>query len=66
MQIAVNGEKREIEAGMTVAQLLKHYDLAPLRVAIEINCELVRRARFDETHLSEGDQVEIVTLVGGG
>ncbi len=66
MQIVVNGETREVEAALTVAQLLKVYDLTPLRVAIEINRELVRRARFDETHLNEGDQVEIVTLVGGG
>lgn len=66
MQIIVNGEKREVESALTVAQLLKTCELTPLRVAVEINRQLVRRARFDETHLNEGDQVEIVTLVGGG
>ena len=62
----MNGEQREVESSLTVAQLLKKYDLAPLRVAVEINRELVRRARFDEAYLAEGDVVEIVTLVGGG
>ena len=66
MRITVNGEQREVESSLTVAQLLKKYDLAPLRVAVEINRELVRRARFDEAYLAEGDVVEIVTLVGGG
>jgi sulfur carrier protein len=66
MQIHVNGEPREIERPLTVAELLQRYDLHPTRVAVEINEQLVRRARFGEHRLAEGDRVEIVTLVGGG
>lgn len=66
MQIVVNGEPREVESALTVAQLLRIYDVSPLRVAVEINRDLVRRARFDEVSINDGDHVEIVTLVGGG
>ena len=66
MTICINGEHRELDGPVTVGELLRRHDLAPQRVAVEINQELVRRARFDEVQIADGDRVEIVTLVGGG
>lgn len=66
MKITLNGESREVEPGLTVGQLLGELKLEPLRVAVEINQNLVRRATFAETPLREGDRIEIVTFVGGG
>ena len=66
MQIYVNGDPQPLEAPLNVAELLARFDLAPQRVAVEINERLVRRAHFGETALQDGDRVEIVTLVGGG
>ncbi len=36
------------------------------RVAVELNREIVPRARWAETPLHDGDQLEIVHFVGGG
>ncbi len=66
MQIVLNGQSREIDQPVTVAELLEQLGLEPRRVAIEVNEKLVRRAEYDQTRLHEGDRVEIVTLVGGG
>ena len=66
MQIEVNGETRTVDDGLTVADLIQLFDLTPNRVAVEVNEKLVRRATFADTPLSDGDRVEIVTLVGGG
>ncbi len=66
LQITVNGEPAAVANGETVADLLRRFNLAPERVAIELNAELVRRANFGATPLKAGDAVEIVTLVGGG
>ena len=41
-------------------------DLRPELVAVERNRDLVPRDRRAETRLEEGDQLEVVTLVGGG
>ena len=49
-----------------VAGLLESLSLEPRRVAVERNRRLVPRARFAETPLAENDELEIVTLVGGG
>ncbi|MFH1747532.1 MAG: sulfur carrier protein ThiS [Planctomycetota bacterium] len=66
MQITINGESRDFDQELTLAELLEQYELVPQRVAIELNEQLVRRARYAETRLHADDRVEIVTLVGGG
>ena len=66
VRVNVNGEPREVEAGTTVARLVELLALAPERLAVELNREVLRRALWPETELAEGDRVEIVHFVGGG
>ncbi len=66
VQITINGELRDMPEATTVAALLDALSLQPQRVAVERNREIVRRATFNETILTDGDRLEIVTLVGGG
>ncbi len=66
MRVVINGQEQELPAETTVAELVARYNLRPEHVAVEVNCNLVTRRLFDSTALSDGDRVEIVTLVGGG
>lgn len=66
MKILLNGEPREVPADWTVAALVEDLGLRPEQVAVERNRELVARARRAAVQLSEGDELELVTLVGGG
>jgi len=66
MQLVVNGDPRTLDGVSTVADLVREFDLAPERVAVEVNEQLVRRVSYAQTPLKDGDRVEIVTLVGGG
>ena len=66
MTILVNGESRQVADGTTVAQLVADLKLGARPLAVEVNLELVPRSRYAEHQLSEGDRLEIVTLVGGG
>ena len=66
MTVTINGEVREVPAGLTVAALLHHLGLVPDRVAVERNLEILPRARWDDTAVEQGDRFEIVHLVGGG
>ena len=63
--IKVNGQDREIADGTTVAQLIEQHNLTPQKVAVELNRRLIRSEKY-QTVLSDGDEVEIVTFVGGG
>lgn len=66
VKIQVNGTPREVPAGTTISELLRQLDVTAQAVAVEVNFELVPRARHAEHALQQGDQLEVVTLVGGG
>ena len=66
MQVELNGEPRELGEGTTLSALIEQLALAPERVAVELNRDVVRRADWPDTRLAEGDRVEIVHFVGGG
>jgi thiamine biosynthesis protein ThiS len=66
LRIMVNGELREVPGPSTVADLLRHLNLDPRTVVVELNRQIVRRPRLEETALAEGDAVELVHFVGGG
>jgi sulfur carrier protein len=64
--IVVNGRPRELPGPLTVAELLGKLELPGRGVAVEVNHQIVPRSRHAEVALADGDQLEIVTLVGGG
>ena len=66
IQIMVNGEKRDVPAGIGVKDLLSHLKLPGDRVAIERNLEILPRSQWISTAVQPGDTYEIVHLVGGG
>ena len=66
LEIELNGEPRELQAGATLAELVRSLGLACEQVAVERNLRLVPRREFERTELASGDRIELVTLVGGG
>jgi sulfur carrier protein len=62
----VNGERRAIAEGKTIADLLTELALAGRRVAVEVNRDIVPAADYASRALADGDTVEIVQFVGGG
>ena len=65
MKVRVNGDQREVAEGTTLRQLVAEFKLVPEKVAIELNRRLVRSEKYDQP-LNDGDELEIVTFVGGG
>lgn len=63
--VKINGTEFDI-AGKTVSEYLEttNYDLK--RIAVEKNGEIVPKAKYSETVFSDGDNVEVVSFVGGG
>ncbi len=64
--VRINGEEREIPAGMTVRELLAHLDLHEGLVVVEKNREILRRNQYGEVPVDAGDTLELVHFVGGG
>jgi sulfur carrier protein len=66
MRVIVNDQATELPDAATVTDLLTRLALPGTRVAVEVNRQLVRRVQHGDTRLSDGDIIEVVTLVGGG
>ena len=66
MTVAINGERREVPEGLTVAALLEHIGMPSGRIAVERNLDILPRARWGDTRVQPNDKFEIVHFVGGG
>ena len=66
IRITVNGEEREIQEGLSAAELIAELDLTGRRLAVEVNEALLPRSRFAEYRIRSGDRIEIVQAIGGG
>ena len=66
MSIVVNGRERPWESPVTIAELLTRLEITGPSVAVELNREIVPRARHGDVTVRDGDRIEIVTMVGGG
>lgn len=64
--VEINGQQHQIPEGTTVAGLVERLGLGGKFVAVERNLQVVPREEHAATPLSDGDRLEIVTLVGGG
>ncbi len=66
IRVTVNGEERQIAAGLTVEALLRSLDLQPPLVVVERNREILERDRYGDVEVEAGDVLELVHFVGGG
>lgn len=63
--VKINGEELNM-AGKTIAEYLATTNFDPKRIAVERNGGIVPKAKYGETILQDGDNVEVVSFVGGG
>ena len=61
----ING-KTEALAGLNIAEIVEKFGYNKARVAVELNGNIVPKAKYAETVVKENDTLEIVSFVGGG
>ena len=66
MIVQVNEQAVETTTGITILDLLKQVGITTRHIAVEVNLNIVPFADHGDTILHDGDQLEVVTLVGGG
>jgi thiamine biosynthesis protein ThiS len=66
MEIRLNGKARVVADGITISRLLDELQLQPLRVAVQVNMDIIKRERYGEVALQPGDTVEVLTFMSGG
>ena len=63
--LKINGQPSNAD-GMTLMEYLEQAGIDPARVAAELDGEIIPRADYAHTRLQDGQELEIVSFVGGG
>jgi len=66
MTLKLNGELFDASKAETIQDLLDELGIESVRVAVEVNMTIVKKADYTVFKLKDGDNVEIVNFVGGG
>ena len=69
MKIKVNGEEKKIELtkkNAFLSKAIKSLGYNPNTIVVELNYLIVNSMKWDEVRLKDGDNLEIVSIVGGG
>ena len=67
MKIKVNGKTKDYNPSPeTIQELITFLGYKPQTVVIEFNGEIMAPDHWQKQKLSNGDEIEIVTIVGGG
>lgn len=67
MNLVINGKETNITDGLTVNQLLAQENVQmPDMVSVELNGQILKRTKFDQTILKDDDKVEFLYFMGGG
>lgn len=66
MKITVNGSEKIVEDGIAVSELVAELRCDPSRIAVSVNEDVLEPWKYREIFLNEGDNVEILSFVGGG
>lgn len=66
MNVMVNGKEYETETPISVSQLLIRKGYEKTLVSVELNFTMLPKEQWDNTLLSENDNIEIIRFIGGG
>ena len=67
LKIKVNDREYDFDTEkINIDDLLKRLSVSHEGIAVCVNGDIVRKARYSEYYLKNGDKVDIITMVGGG
>ncbi len=69
MKIRVNGEEKKIELdqeNVLLSTALHHMGYKPNTIVVELNNLIINSMKWEKVKLKDGDNLEIVSIVGGG
>ena len=66
MKLIINGEIKEFNKDITLADMLQKLDLTSKVMAAAVNMEIVKQGSWADYKLKDMDKVELLDFVGGG
>ena len=67
MKLTLNGKESDFSDGLTVSELLVEEQVkTPEMVSVELNGQILKRPKFEDTVLKDGDKIEFLFFAAGG
>ena len=66
MLVTINGEKKEIKNGSTIADILRQLGIEDKVMAVAVNMQIVKKEQWENYKPKEGDKIEFLGFTGGG
>jgi len=66
LTLTVNGEAKQCSPNTSLPQFLEQQGMNPKLVAVEYNGQILHRQHWLTTTIANDDNLEVVTIVGGG
>ena len=66
MKIKLNGSEIEVNDNISVIELMKMKNFDLTKYVAIVNEDVIPKSKISEVILKEGDEVEIITMMGGG
>ncbi|RNL86382.1 sulfur carrier protein ThiS [Halostreptopolyspora alba] len=66
MDVIINGERRDLAPRTTVAAVVRSLTEQTSGIAVTVNDEVVPKASWSGTEVTENDRVDVLTAVQGG
>ena len=64
--VSVNNQRKRCDSQQPLAELLVEWGFECGKVAVAVNGDFIPRSRYNEHHLQEGDQLDVLAPVQGG
>ncbi len=66
MELIVNGDSMSFDENITLLELIKKLSIEDRVMAAAVNMEIVKKEKWDERILVDGEKIELLDFVGGG
>ena len=66
MKIIINGQEKKLTVSLNLNSLVGQFSPNSNRIIAEVNGQIIKNPVWNQTHLKDGDVVELISFVGGG
>ncbi len=66
MNVTLNGQRKEMANAINLKEIIEQFCNDSNHVIAELNGQIIKKAEWAQSRISEGDTIELVNFVGGG
>jgi sulfur carrier protein len=66
MKIIVNSEEQVFDEGITLLEIVRFFKIEEKVMALAVNMQIIKKDKWKEYIVQDGDRLEMLQFVGGG